>query len=113
MTSKLTITNAIKIFYIMLTSTLLLIGCKDDYKACFTVDKAIANVGDTITFSNCSEYNGNTIDAFWDFGDKSSAYSKGNESVKHSFKNAGQYIVELWVGQVEHGSKKEMSITIQ
>lgn len=77
-------------------------------KACFTVNKSIANVGDTIVFNNCSDYDGVEKITEWHFGDTTLVYN--DEIVQHIYKNAGVYDVFIIVYGQYSGSK---NITIQ
>jgi len=100
---------------ILTTMTILLIcGCrkKHHYEACFTVDKTAASVGQTITFSNCSNYDSGYTDALWNFGDGTTANSKGSESVTHSYSSPGTYQVILTVGEKENDSQQTKTVVI-
>lgn len=94
--------------------TLLFCGCrkKHHYKACFTIDKTSVTVNEVVTFSNCSDYDGGYTDALWDFGDGSTANSKGTENVRHSYNTAGTYKVILYVGEKENKSEETKNITV-
>lgn len=99
----------------LIMAIILLCGCskKHKYKACFTVDISSANVNDVITFGNCSDYDGGYSDALWNFGDGSTANSKGTDNVQHSYSSPGTYKVILYVGEKENQSEQTKNITIQ
>jgi PKD repeat protein len=89
-------------------------GCrKPKYKACFTADKTTANVGDTLTFTDCSDYDGNVTLALWSFGDGARINSNGGESVKHAYNTIGEYEVMLLIGEKENSSEQSKIIKIQ
>ncbi len=101
---------------ILFLSILLLVfsSCKKHkYKACLTANQLTANVGDTITFSNCSDFDGGYTDSHWLFGDGTNAYSKAQASVTHTYATAGQFTVTLNIGEKENGSEKTILLTIQ
>ncbi|MBX3164612.1 MAG: PKD domain-containing protein [Bacteroidetes bacterium] len=82
-------------------------------KACFTVDKSTVNVGDTVTFYNCSEYKRADTRAQWIFGDGDGKYLTGNEQAVHVYKKSGEYEVTLLMGSPEHGSETIKIITVK
>jgi len=89
------------LFFILVFS---LWGCekKTKYSACFTLDKSTISVGDSVTISNCSEFDGGFTESYWDFGDGESVYTKGNTSLKHAYSNAGEFSITLTVGEKEN-----------
>ena len=90
------------------------VACKKHkYKACLSADKLTAAIGDTITFSNCSDFDGGYTDSHWLFGDGTDAYSKAQASVTHKYTTSGQYTVTLKIGEKENGSDKTILLTIQ
>ena len=65
--------------------------------ACFTVNKSTANVGDTITFTNCSDYKGWwSAVTYWYLGD--TTIINNGENIQHVYSAAGQYLVEFKIG---------------
>ena len=102
-----------KLFLVMISSMVICGVCNTRYEACFTIDKSNISVGDTITFSNCSDYGNGRMDASWDFGDGGEAYTKSNASVEHVYTAIGQFEVILYIGNFEHGSKQSRTITVE
>ena len=64
--------------------------------ACFTVNKSTANIGDTIIFSNCSDYDGWSTKTTWYLGD--TTIINNGENIQHVYSAAGQYLVEFKIG---------------
>ncbi|MCC7333221.1 MAG: PKD domain-containing protein [Flavobacteriales bacterium] len=94
--------------------SLTFISCKKHrYKACFTVDKSTIAVGDTVIFTNCSDFDGGYTDCHWTFGDSKDAYAKGQASITHSYSSAGQFEIRLRVGEKENSSEQTKTITVQ
>lgn len=90
-----------------------LCGCrKPKYKACFTVDKTTANIGDTLTFTNCSDYDGESKFSLWSFGDGVKINTNGEENVKHVYLVEGEYEVNLLIGEKENSSRQSKRIII-
>jgi PKD repeat protein len=89
-------------------------GCKKNhqYKSCFNPDRITASVGQTITFTNCSNYDSGYTSALWNFGDGSTQNSKGAESVQHSYSAPGTYQIILNIGEKENDSRQTKTITI-
>ncbi len=86
------------------------VSCKKEepaVTACFTPSVTEANVGDEITFTNCSE---NAINYTWDFGDNSSIIT--DESPKHTYTVAGEYIVEMVAANDNSTNTTSQIITI-
>lgn len=81
--------------YYYLLFLILFVTCeKDDsknqtLKACFSIPDAPINVGDTISFHNCSE---NSVSYHWDFGDGQSSTDKEPE---HTYNKIGEYKITL------------------
>ncbi len=89
-------------FFILTVISLSFLSCKKPhYKACFTADKTTVTVNETITFSNCSDFDGGYTDCQWSFGDGTVIHSQGQSSVEHSYSAIGQYEVRLWIGEKE------------
>jgi PKD repeat protein len=102
-----------QITLIIMVLGITLCGCrKPKYKACFTVDKTTANIGDTLIFNNCSDYDGGFTTAFWSFGDGTKLYNKSHEIAKHVYNEPGVYEVRLHIGEKENSSEQRKSITI-
>lgn len=80
-------------------------------KACFTVSKTTANIGDTIYFTNCSYYDGGSTFTEWYFGDTN--IINNGENVQHIYKIAGQYVADIKIGSRSHGDSQSKIITIQ
>ena len=80
---------------VVISVTVLLFSCTDedpntaDAKACFTYSPANINVGDEVTFSNCSE---NASDFGWDFGDGGLSVE---ENPVYTFERPGEFVVRL------------------
>ena len=95
----------------------LLTACrKHHYKACYTVNKTTANIGDTLTFNNCSDYDGvapSNLYIDWDFGDGTSLDLHTNASQQHKYTATGKYTVTLGVGEKERGDQTTQVITVQ
>lgn len=87
-------------------------ACRHDMTACFTVDKTHANVGDTITFVDCSNYDGESERASWFFGDGEKIYDSNKKVMTHIYKKAGNYKAGISIGGAECGDDKEMEIVI-
>ncbi len=93
-----------------------LISCRTYHlKACLSVNKYVANVGDSLTFTNCSDYDGApNQNERWLFGDGSPAvYRNVAGTIQHSYKTAGEFIVYLSIGNAEQGDFKTSTITIK
>ena len=86
---------------------------KDSYKACCTISKSTANIGDTIVFHNCSKRNSGYTEAQLNLGDGTYISIQSNADIKHSYSALGQYTVLIEVGRIENGDDKEYKITIQ
>ena len=92
----------------LIFSLLILLGCKKENVnpiASFTVNKSIAEVGETVSFSNLSE---NSTDHIWNFGD-------GNASAEtnptHIYEEVGTYTLTLTV--YGNGTKDISTQTIE
>ena len=80
--------------------------------ACFTVNKSTANIGDTIIFSNCSDYDGWSTKTTWYLGD--TTIINNGENIKHVYSIDRQYVVELKIGGEKQCSVHQTKIiTIQ
>ena len=75
--------------------------------ACFTTSVTEANVGDKITFTNCSE---NGTNYTWDFGDNGPIST--DESPKHAYTAAGAYRVKMVANNDESESTTSQTITV-
>ncbi len=75
--------------------------------ACFTASVTEANVGDEISFTNCSE---NATNYTWDFGDNGSIIT--DESPKHTYTTAGEYIVKMVASNDNSESTTSQTITV-
>ena len=103
-------------FTLIFIACLALTNCGERYHmtACFTVNKTTAHVGDTLTFSNCSDYDGATPEnVSWFFGDGDIIYNSPVKTITHIYKSAGNYKAEISIGGAEQGDHKECSITIE
>lgn len=83
-----------KYYYLLLF--VLLISCKKDesktettIKACFTILNPQIHIGDTISFSNCSE---NSVSYHWDFGD---GLNSSDKEPTHIYNKIGVYDIML------------------
>ena len=87
---------------ILLFGILTACSCKGPLEPCIETDKDYAGVGETIEFSNCSEWTRGEY--IWDFGD-------GNVSVsqrpQHAYDRVGTYVVKL----IEHDGMYRERIT--
>jgi len=59
------------------------------------LNKSIITVGDTVTFTNCSDFDGGYTDSHWTFGDGKDAYTKGQTNVTHSCSSVGQFEIQI------------------
>lgn len=75
--------------------------------ACFTTAVTEVNVGDEISFTNCSE---NATNYSWDFGDNSSIIT--DESPKHTYTVAGEYAVKMVAANDNSESTTSQTITV-
>jgi PKD repeat protein len=108
--------DSIKLFLILALTifSLNFVSCKKHrYKACLTVDKSTVSVGETVTCTNCSDFDGGYTDCHWTFGDGNNTYTKGQASVTHSFSSTGQFEIRLTVGEKENNSEQTKTITVQ
>ncbi|MBK8329784.1 MAG: PKD domain-containing protein [Bacteroidetes bacterium] len=108
--------DRIKLFLLFALTMLSLnfVSCKKHrYKACLTVNKSNVAVDETVTFTNCSDFDGGYTDSHWTFGDGKDVYTKGQASVTHSFSSAGQFEIRLTIGEKENSSEQTKTITVQ
>ena len=88
----------------LVSTVFLLSSCTKTPTACVNLDSNSYNVGDTITFKNCSM---DGSEYLWDFED-------GNTSTEvnpiHAYESAGEYSVLLQV--ISNNGKKSHSIVI-
>lgn len=85
---------------------------KHHYQACISVNESIINVGDTVIFTNCSNFDGGYTDCHWTFGDGKDAYTKGQENAIHSYSSAGNYEIQLTIGEKENVSMQTLAIKV-
>ncbi len=78
-----------KIFLFVLPLIFFAASCTKQPAACFSANKTTADIGETVTFSNCAT---DASSYQWDFGDGSKAEG---ESASHTYTKAGVYIVQL------------------
>lgn len=103
--------NMKKLFiYILITTCFY--SCRK-FKACFTVDKPTANVGDTIAFYNCSDNKRADMNATLKFGDGESVTLKRDEQITHIYKSIGEYEVTLTVGSNDYYAYQTQTITVK
>ncbi len=107
--------NSIKYILLLVVLLLMFSSCKRKrkYQACFNFDKTMAKVGETVNFTNCSNYDKGYTNARWTFGDGTLADTKDSEGVQHSYSTVGTYQITLRIGEKENGSEDVKSITIQ
>ncbi|OFX28564.1 MAG: hypothetical protein A2X08_07200 [Bacteroidetes bacterium GWA2_32_17] len=79
--------------------------------ACFTISKPTANIGDTIIFTNCTDYDGGSTSTVWHLGD--TQIVNNGENVQHIYNIAGQYSVSIETGGRSDGDTQTKRITIQ
>lgn len=85
---------------------------KHNMRACFTMDKDSTVVGDSITFYDCSNYDGRAPAAVWEFGDNLSGRTQNNETLKHAYSQPGIYKIKMWIGGAEIGNKTSDTVVI-
>lgn len=103
-----------KLFYIALFCMIIIFSCsKNSPKACFTIDKDTVAIGDTVTFTDCSDYGDNPPAGRFRFGDGYflDVYTKG--IVKHAYSSIGVYEVTLSIGGPEKVSRYSDTIIVQ
>ena len=89
-------------------------GCKKHtYSACFNLDKSNISVGDSVTLTNCSNFDGGYTECLWDFGDGKIEYSKGIAVIKHQYNTLGQFEIKLTMGEKEHNSELIKTVIVQ
>jgi PKD repeat protein len=81
--------------------------------ACFTVDKKSTVVGDSITFSDCSYYDGRSVGAAFDFGDGETGATNDSGQIKHAYSSAGIFTVTMQIGGPEVGNSVKDTLVIQ
>ncbi|OFX28565.1 MAG: hypothetical protein A2X08_07205 [Bacteroidetes bacterium GWA2_32_17] len=79
--------------------------------ACFTVNKSTVNVGDTIIFTNCSEYDGGSTYTIWQLGD--TQIVNNGENVQRVYNISKQYIITISIGGRSDGDSQSKKIIIQ
>lgn len=86
----------IKLVLITVASIILMTGCRKEPKACFTIDKTTAKVGETVTFKDCST---DVTRRILKTGDLASgipiAVNFESGTAQHIYNATGTYIVEL------------------
>ncbi|OFX34437.1 MAG: hypothetical protein A2X08_16675 [Bacteroidetes bacterium GWA2_32_17] len=107
--------NTSRTLYLFVFLILTFNSCeKYHLKACFTVDKKVANIDDTLTFTNCSDYDGSpTQSEHWFFDDGTVIHRENIGPLKHTFNSKGNFEVELGIGGAENGDSQTDTITIQ
>lgn len=106
--------NTTKLFAIAALVVCSLSSCyRHNMKACFTADRQSALVGDSITFTDCANYDGRTQAAGWDFGDGVRSTTANADPVRHAYAKAGAYAVSMSIGGAEIGNTTTDSITIR
>ena len=78
-----------KYSFLLLTFSIVLLGCQREPTADFILSKTTASVGESITFTNNSS---NSDHYIWEFGDGESSTSK---NATHSYSDTGEYSVKL------------------
>lgn len=88
--------KTIKLFSIIATAIILMTGCQKEPKACFTIDKPTAKVGETVTFKDCST---DVTRRILKTGELASgipmAVDFESGTAQHIYNIAGTYTVEL------------------
>jgi len=74
---------------------------KYNFTACFEMDKTTGEVDEEITFTDCSDYDGDTPWAFWNFGDGTTANTQNKEPITHKYAAPGKYDIYLLIGYKE------------
>ena len=91
-----------------------LFGCKKHtYSACFNIDKSSISVGDSVTLTNCSNFDDGYTECLWDFGDGKSEYSKGTDVIKHQYNTLGQFEIKLTIGEKENSAELIKTVIVQ
>ncbi len=86
-----------------------------NYNACFITSKDTFTVGEVVTFTNCSKFDGGTELCYWDFaeGTPSKMNSNGLAPINYTFTTTGTKIVLLIIGEKECGSDTSKKIFIK
>ena len=101
------------IFSTLLIIAISIAACKKEENAspmavaCFKILSEEANMGDEISFTNCSQ---NAVIFTWDFGDGSEIVS--DESPTHAYKTAGEYIVQMVSANASNSDTISKTVTI-
>lgn len=93
---------------ILIISVFFLSNCskEEELSVSFTMDKTNAEVGETITFTNTSQY---ATSYGWDFGDGNSSTEK---NPTHSYSSATEFTITLTANGEEGSGSKTKSIPI-
>jgi len=85
---------------ILIISVFFLSSCskEEELSVSFTMDKTNAEVGETITFTNTSQY---ATSYEWDFGDGNSSTE---ENPTHSYSSTGEFTITLTANGDKLGS---------
>lgn len=95
---------------------LVFVSChKKDMKPCFTVDKTIAHIGDTLVFTNCSldDEGKPEMAATWFFGDGTGIVQSTGKTLTHIYNNAGVYKVSITLSGADYEISYENYVIIQ
>jgi len=88
--------KSIKLVLIIAASIILMSSCRKEPKACFTIDKTTAKVGETVTYTDCST---DATRRVLTTGDLASgipiAVDFESGTAQHIYNSAGTYTVNL------------------
>lgn len=88
---------------------MLLASCSRTPEACISSPKTIVDLGESITFVNCTE---KTALYEVDFGDGNSADSDDSDALTHIFESPGTFTVTLEAEHEQSGNQDEFTMTI-
>jgi PKD repeat protein len=77
------------------------------------MDKSSIWVSDSVTLTNCSNFDDGYTECLWDFGDGKSEYSKGTAIIKHQYNTPGQFEIKLTIGEKENNSEFIKTVIVQ
>lgn len=97
------------IYPIILGIAVLSVSCSRTPEACLNTPKTVVDLGESITFENCTE---RTSKYEIDFGDGNSADDDDSDALTHAFEKPGTFVVTLEAEHEKSGNKDEMSVTV-
>jgi hypothetical protein len=77
------------------------------------MDKSSISVSDSVTLTNCSNFDDGYTECLWDFGDGKIEYSKGTAVIKHQYNSLGQFEIKLTIGEKENNSELFKTVIVQ